>query len=414
MNCKTGRRKNLARGLVLSVQILAAHPLRTVLSISGLLVGVAALMVMVAVGRGAEQRLLDRLRTMGTNLIVVSAAPAPRIAGRSRQVAISTALRSDDGEVILEQTAFAIASAPVVSRTLLLRSEGVNRMTSLTGTTAVGLGISNIRAAYGRLFDDDDDRDHRRVAVLGPIAARSLFAGVDPVGRTFRASNQQFEIIGVAQARGVDPNGADLDDFVAIPFQTAMRRVLNIPYVHAIYIQAQSSAHLEDLEHDVRAILRTRHGVRSGTTEPFVIQNQVTLLRTERGTAEAMNQLVTVVAAVVLLLGGVGILTVMLISVRERTREIGLRRALGATRRDIQIQFMFETALLAAAGGAAGVIVGLVVAGTAAVFGPWDLVVSLPAALLGFLYSTALGLAVGVVPAARAARLEPIDALRTA
>ena len=407
-----GRRRNLARGLLLSVQLLAAHRLRTALSVSGLLVGVAALMVMVAVGKGAEQRLVDRLRTMGTDLIVVSATPAPRVAGRPRQVAISTSLRAADGEAIVEESAFAIASAPAVSRSVVLRWEGVNRTTALTGTTADGLRIRNIQAATGRLFDDSDDRERQRVAVLGPIVARSLFPGIDPVGRTVRVGNQRFEVIGVAQARGVDPNGADLDDFVAIPFQTAVRRVLNISYVHAIYVQAQSSAHLERLERDIREILRARQGIRSGMAEPFVIQNQVALLRTERGTAQAMNQLVTAVAAIVLLLGGVGILTVMLMSVRERTREIGLRRAIGATRRDIQIQFILESAMLGGTGGAAGVIVGLAAAGLAALLGPWDLVISWEAAALGFACSLFLGVAVGAIPAARAARLEPINALR--
>lgn len=407
-----GRRGNFARGLLLSVQLLAANRLRTVLSVSGLLVGVAALMVMVAVGKGAERRLVERMQTMGTDLIVVSATPAPRVAGRPRQVAISTSLRAVDGEAIVAESDYALASAPAVGRSVVLRWEDVNRTTALTGTTADGLRIRNIQAATGRLFDDSDDRARQRVAVLGPIAARGLFPGIDPVGLTIRVGNQRFEVIGVAQARGVDTNGADLDDFVAIPFQTATRRVLNIPYVHAIYVQAQSSADLESLEQDIREILRARHGIRSGMAEPFVIQNQVALLRTERGTAEAMNQLVTVVAGIVLLLGGVGILTVMLISVRERTREIGLRRALGATRRDIQVQFVLESAMLAAAGGVAGVALGIGVATAAASLGPWDLVISWNAVFLGLACSIVLGLVIGVIPAMRAARLEPIEALR--
>ncbi len=409
-----GRRRNLVRGLALSAQLLAAHRLRTLLSISGLFVGVAAMMVMVAIGKGAEQSLLDRLRAMGTDLIVVSATPAPRVAGRPRQVAINTALRATDGDAIMAGSTLAIASAPSISRAVVLRSEDVNRTTALTGTTAEGLRIRNIRPAAGRLFDDEDDRERSRVAVFGPLAARSLFPGVDPVGRTIRLGNQPFEVIGVAEARGVDANGADLDDFVAIPFQAAVRRVLNIPYVHAIHVQAQSSADLEELERDVREILHARLGTKTGVPEPFVIQNQATMLRTERGTAEAMNQLVPAVSGIALLLGGVGILTVMLISVRERTREIGLRRALGASRRDIQIQFILESAMLAATGGGAGIIAGIAVAAGAAAFGQWELIISWPAALLGFASSMLLGIAIGVIPAILAARLEPIAALRAA
>jgi putative ABC transport system permease protein len=406
------RRKNFARGLLLSVQLLAAHRLRTALSISGLLIGVAAVIVMVGVGRGAEQRLLDRLGAMGTDLVVVSAAPAPRVAGRPRQVPIHTALRADDATAIIEESALAIASAPAVNRSVVLRWEGVNRTTGLTGTTAEGLRLRNIRAGSGRLFGEEDDRERSRVAVIGPAVARSLFAGINPVGREVRVGNLRFEVIGVAQARGIDPLGTDLDDFVTIPFGTAMRRLLNIPYVHAIYVQAQSSAQLDGLERDVRGILRARHPARSGIPEPFVIQNQATLLRAERAATAALNQLIPTVSGIALLLGGVGILTVMLISVRERTREIGLRRALGASQKDIQMQFILESAILGGAGGATGVIVGVAASGTASLIGDWNLVISWSAALLGFACSMLLGLVIGVIPATRAARLEPIAALR--
>jgi len=408
-----GRRRNLARGFLLSVQLLSAHRLRTVLSISGLLVGVAAVIVMVAIGKGAEQRLLGRMRAMGTDLIVVSATSAPRIAARERQVPINTALHANDAAAVLEESPFAIAAAPAVNRSVVVRWQGLNRTTMLTGTTAEGLRIRNIQAAAGRLFDEADDRARERIAVLGPIAARNLFAGVDPIGRTVSLGNLRFEVIGVAQSRGVDAAGTDLDDFVLIPFETAMRRVFNIPYVHAIFVQARSSADLEGLERDIREILRARHASRTGMTEPFVVQNQATLLRTERGTAQAMNQLVIAVSGIALLLGGIGILTVMLISVRERTCEIGLRRAIGATRRDIQIQFVIESAMLGGTGGAAGVIVGLAAAGLAALLGPWDLVISWEAAALGFAFSVVLGVAVGAIPTARAARLEPTTALRS-
>jgi ABC-type antimicrobial peptide transport system permease subunit len=197
-----------------------------------------------------------------------------------------------------------------------------------------------------------------------------------------------------------------------VPFETATRRVLNIPYVHTLVVQARSSADLVALERDVREILDSRQADRSGMLDSYVILNQATLLRTERGAARAMNQLVVGVALLALVAGGIGILVIMLMSVRERTREIGLRRALGAKRRDIQLQFVVESAMLAAGGGLAGVIVGLAVAGGAALLGPWALVVSWPAAGLGVACSTILGLLVGTIPAARAARLEPIAALR--
>lgn len=394
------------------MQLLAAHPLRTALSVSGLLVGVAAVMVMVAVGEGAERRVLERLRGMGTDLLVVSAAPAPRLVGRPRQVDVQTVLRATDAD-LLRQSRFAAAAAPAVSQRRVLRWEDRNTTTTLTGTTPEGLRIRNVRAATGRLFDEGDEGARRLVAVLGPTVARSLFDGADPVGRVIRIGHAPFEVIGVAATRGVDPGGADLDDVLVVPFETAIRRVLNIPYVHAIFLQARSTADLALLEQDVRDRLRERIPTRAGVSDPFVVQNQATLLRTERGAAQAMNRLVVGTGVLAMLVGGIGILAVMLISVRERTREIGLRRALGAKRRDIRIQFIAESAMLAVAGGAAGVAVGVAAAGVAAVMGPWDLMLSWQPAAIGVIGSAVLGLTVGAIPASRAARLEPIEALRT-
>ena len=412
MKASVRRRGNFARGLILSIQLLAAHRLRTALSVSGLLIGVAAVMVMAAIGRGAEQQLRERLQTMGTDLLVVSAAPAPRVAGRPRQVAVQTDLNAEDAIALRDEIPAAAASAPAVNRNAVLRWEGRNRATGLSGTTAEGLRIRNIRAGSGRLFDDNDDREQKRVAIIGPAVARSLFAGVDPVGRTTRIGTLEFEVIGVAAPRGIDPLGNDLDDFVAIPFQTAIRRVHNLNYVDAIYVQARSSGELEGLEGDVRAILSARLADRAGVSEPYVIQNQAMLLRAERAAVGALNQLVPAVSGIALMLGAIGILTVMLISVRERTREIGLRRALGASRGNIRTQFVLESGMLGVAGGLAGVLAGLAASGISAYFGDWPLIVAWDAAAIGAACSLILGLVIGLVPAARAARLEPIAALR--
>jgi putative ABC transport system permease protein len=368
--------------------------------------------VMVAISKGAERRVLERLQGMGANLLVVSPSPAERVANRPLQVPVHTVLRAADAAVIKEDSALAVATAPAVSRSMVLCWEGVNTTTTITGTTTEGLRIRNISAASGRVFDEEDDHERRRVALVGATVARTLFRGANPVGRVVRIGSVPFDVVGVARARGVDPVGVDLDDLVVLPFETAARRLFNIPYVHALFIQAQSTADLIALEAEVREILRRRHMGRSGMLNPFVVQNQAVLLRTERGAARAMNQLVVGVSVLALLAGGIGILAVMLISVRERTREIGLRRALGAKRRDIQVQFVLESTILAAGGGLAGVIVGLASAAGAATFGPWDLMVSWGAAGIALACSTIVGLVVGTIPAARAARLEPIAALR--
>jgi putative ABC transport system permease protein len=394
------------------LQILAAHPLRTALSVSGLLIGVAAVIVMVALSEGAERRLLQRMQAMGPNLLVVNAAPAPRVAGRPLQVAIHTTLRAADAAAIVEEITLARAAAPAVSRSVVVHWEGLNTTTTLLGTTTEGLRIRNIGAQSGRLFDDHEAGAQARVTVIGRTVVRALFGGVDPVGRLIRIGHVPFEVIGVTRPLGTDPGGADMDARLVIPLATAMRRVLNVPYIHSMFVQGRSSADLGELERQVHETLRRRLDVRAGTPEPFLIQNQAVLLQTERGTASAMNRLAVSVTILALVLGGIGIVAVMLMSVRERTREIGLRRALGATRRDIGLQFVLESTMLAAAGGGVGMVAGLVVAGAAAAVGRWDLVIPWRVAFVGFAASAILGVAVGAIPAVRAARLEPIEAFR--
>jgi putative ABC transport system permease protein len=380
--------------------------------VSGLLVGGAAVIVMVAVAEGAEQRVLARVQAMGTNVLVVAAAPARPVLDRPRQVPTHTLLRDTDASIIRRESALAIATAPAVVRSFIVRAGFLNTPTLLLATTSEGLRIRNVRAGMGRLFTDDEDAEQRRVVLLGPTVANNLFGETNPVGSVVRIMSAPFEVIGVTRPLGVDPAGVDQDNRVLVPLRTATRRLLNIPYVDAVYVQARSSSELAQLEREVVALLRGRLGNRSGTSDAFVVQNPALLLRTEQEAARAMNQLIVVVAALSLLLGGIGTVAVMLISIRERTSEIGLRRALGAKRRDIRRQFLIESAVLAAVGGVGGVAVGTLAATAAALFGPWELVLSWATALLALGCSAALGAVAGVVPAIRAASLEPIVALR--
>jgi putative ABC transport system permease protein len=404
--------RRVLRTAALSLRLLAAHKVRTALSVAGLVVGVAAVMVMVAFGRGAEARILERIHAMGTDLVVVSAAPAPRIPGRPRQAPTVTLLRPDDALAIVRESAHARRAAPAATRSVRVRWEDRVVPTTLTGMTPEGLAILNVVAASGRTFDGDDERDLRAVALLGPTAARSLFGGADPVGRDIRIGRTPFEVIGVTAPRGPDFAGGDQDDVILVPLATALRRVLNIPYVHTILVQATRADALLPLEADVRAALDALHPPRIGAAEAFRIQNQARLLRVEREAARSLTRLVLGVGVLAFLVGGIGILSVMLISVRERMREVGLRRALGARKRDVLVQFVLESSLLAALGGGAGVALGTLVAMGAALFGPWDLRVSWTVALAAAASSAAVGLVAGSVPAWRASRLSPVETLR--
>jgi putative ABC transport system permease protein len=212
--------------------------------------------------------------------------------------------------------------------------------------------------------------------------------------------------------RGTDVGGTDLDNTIAVPLSTAMRRVLNIPFIDAVFVQARSPGDLDQLEREARDLLAQRHRSRSGVATEFVVRNQAVLLRTERGATASLRGVTLGTGALSLVVGAVAILAVMLLSVRERVSEIALRRAVGARLADIRIQFIFESAILASVGGAAGVVIGVAAAGLAAVLGPWDLVLPWSAALLALALSIAMGLLVGVIPAGRAARLDPAIGLR--
>ena len=404
---------HLSRNALLSCQILAAHKLRTLLSLTGVVVGVGAVILMVSVGKGAEQVILDRIRSMGTDLIIVNAAPARLMIGRQRTVGTVTTLTPADARAIADECSFVVATSSAVNKSLVVRWEGNNTTTAVTGIAPDGFRIRNIAMGSGRAFDADEDRTRRRVAVLGPTVMKNIFGGADPIGQQIRVGTVPFEVIGVTRARGIDSNGTDQDDIVLVPLETAMRRLLNIPYIHTIYIQARDSERLPQVEREVRELLRQRQRQAEDRPDAFTIQNQITLLKTRRETAHSMTMLIGSVAGLALLVGGVGILAVMLISVRERTREIGLRRALGARRRDVQMQFLLEAALLAGTGGILGVLAGLASARASATLGMWDTAISWPAAALGFAFSVTIGLIFGLYPAIRASHLEPIAALRS-
>jgi len=402
-----------SQNAVLSCQILAAHPLRTLLSIAGVVVGVAAVILMVAVGQGAEQRILDRIGRMGSNLITINAAPARLMIGRSRTVATVTTLTARDARALSEDCPHVVAAVPAVSKSLVVHWEGRNTTTTVVGMTADGFRVRSVPLASGRPFDADDDRLRKRVAVVGQTVRRNVFGTANPVGQDIRIGRVIFEVVGAARLRGTDATGMDQDDVVFVPLETAMRRLLNVPYIQTIYVEAESRRWMDRVERDVRGLLRERQRLTAGRPDTFTIQNQQTLIRAERETARAMTLLIASVAGIALLVGGVGIMAVMLMAVRERTREIGLRRALGARPRDIRVQFLVEAALLSGGGGVLGFGIGIGAAVAAARLGGWNASVSWTAAGLAIACSVTVGVVFGLYPALRASRLEPIRALKS-
>jgi putative ABC transport system permease protein len=400
----------LTKNVGLSIEILAANKLRTLLSVIGVVVGIASVILMVSAGQGAQKRILDRIRNMGTNLIVVNAGQTQIIAGRQRQMTTVKTLVLEDAEAMGKECPSVALVAPFVSKKLTVRREDQTANTMAVGMAAAGFAIRNIEVAQGRFFTEEENRALKRMAVLGPTVARNLFSETDPVGLTIRIGRVPFEVIGVTVPKGIDQNGADQDDLILVPLGTAMRRLFNVTYVQAVYVQSRDTSSMTKAESEIRELLRTRHRLRE-KPDDFTIQNQETVLATEREASQSMTFLIGSVSGISLFVGGVGILAVMLISIRERRGEIGLRRALGARRQDIRFQFLVESILLAGTGGGIGVMIGVSSAYGLAFLGYWETLISWPSTAFAFGFSAVLGVFFGIYPATRAARLEPIEAL---
>jgi len=373
----------LLKNTILSFQILSAHKMRTILSLTGIIVGVGAVILMTSVGKGAEKQILDTIRNMGTNLIIVNAGQSRIVAGRQRQLATFTTLTPKDAEIILEECPSVSLAAPATNKQLAVRWEAGTSNTNIFGMTPDGLRIRSITIDSGRAFDVMEDRARRRVAIVGPTVVENLFNGRDPVGLKFRLGRIPFEVIGVSSPKGTDINGVDQDDMIIVPLGTAMRRLFNVTHVQTIYVRAAATDLLDSAEAEVREVLRKTHRLRDKPND-FTIQNQSLLLETEGATVRSMTLLTGSIATISLLIGGFGIFAVMLISVRERTREIGLRRAVGALRRDIMVQFLVESGLLTAIGGLTGVFAGIGISLTVLFLGYLETVILWPAVIIGF------------------------------
>ena len=386
---------------------------RSVLAGLGVTVGVAVLVAMVSVGQGAEQAVLDHFRSMGTDLVVVTAGKVVVVAGRPRQTGNVTTLTVQDAEALGEGLPHVRLAAPVQTQKLPVKWRELSTQTTVVGTTPAYLLAKNARVRTGRGFEEEELRGALRVAVLGPSVVANVFGDASPLGETVRINKIPFEVIGVLEARGLDSLGQDQDDVVLVPVSTGLRRLFNLDHVNNIYVQAAPGQTARAIE-EVREVLGQRHRIRPGRDEDFTLQDQTQALGAEMEAARSFTGLIAAVSAVALLIGGVGILAVMLIAVRERTREIGLRRAVGATARDVLVQFVLEALIISVLGGFVGLGLGVAAGFVASRLGDWPLVISAGSVLLAVGVSTVVGVLFGAYPARRAARLDPTVALRSA
>ena len=405
----------LVRNVALSRKALRRHPIRTFLAVAGTAVGAAAVVTTVAVGNGAEREVQDRIDALGRNVLMVYRGliePTPTRSGTSG--AYVTTLRQSDSEAILANSRLVRAVAPAQERDLQLKYGNASMIATVRGTTPEYEEIRNFRTVAGRYFTHEENQRGARVVVIGALAKEALFPDTDPVGEWLRIGRVPFRVVGVLETKGLSIGGGAIeDDKVLIPIKTALRRVFNLDNIKMVYVQAVNADAMEQASAEITALLRSRHGgVRLGRPDDFMIENPRELLAAQVATANSFRSLVTGLGASALIVGGVGILSLMTLSVRARQSEVGLRMAVGARRRDVLVQFLLESMAITGIGGVCGIVIGLGAVMAIGQWTEWRTVLSVPSAILAFGSALFIGGLFGAYPAHRAASWHPVTALR--
>jgi len=401
------------RNIIISRKILLTHKLRTILALTGITIGVAAVILMIAIGRGAQSEVLSRIEEMGSNLLIVNSGQVRIFAGRKRQIVYVTTLTVKDSKAIAMECPSTALTAPAQTKKLKVKYGNLTTSTTILGTTPDFQEIRNFSIDTGSFFSEKENTAALRIAVIGSKVQENLFEGDDPIGEIIRIGKIPFEIIGVLESKGVNADGVDDDDQIIIPVNTALRRVFNLDYINMIYVKIKNSESMRRADAEIRKLLRERHRLeRRAKQDDFTIQNQADVLEAKQETTDAFTMLITGIAAVSLLVGGIGILAIMLIAIKERTSEIGLRMAVGARPRDILVQFLSEASILGLTGAAIGLITGLSGAFFLGIATEWKTEISWQSVVFSIVFSLSVGIFFGVYPARKASLLDPIDALR--
>jgi putative ABC transport system permease protein len=387
--------------------------LRTVLSLASIAIGIAAAITVTSVGIGARNSMLAQVETMGKNLITIDAGKVREVIGRKRQTTKVTTLKERDCDAILRNSRFPVIASPTQDMPFLVKYANGTTSCRVIGTTPAYPAIRNYRVASGRFFSDEDITLSARVAVVGTKVREILFAGANPLGETIRINKVPFEIVGVLAPKGSSYDGANEDEVVLIPLRTGMRRLFNVDYIKNIYVSVQDKENMGDVEQDIRTLLRESHRLHLRDKEDdFTLQNSYTALAIESSAGKSFTFMIFGVAGLSLLVGGVGILAVMLLSVRERRPEIGLRLAVGAKKKDILAQFLYEAMMLSSVGGVLGIALGIAVTFSLDHMTELQPVISMASIAVAVTVSGLIGVAFGVYPARRASQVQPIQALR--
>ncbi len=408
--------KRLLSAMRIAFRALEVNKVRSALTMLGIVIGVAAVIATVAVGSGATQRVQQQIASIGSNIIIIIPGSMTS-SGLRMGTGNAVTLSETDARELIAQCPEIATAAPTVRGAAQIVYGDANWATIILGTTPSYLTIRELSVAQGASFTDHDVDSANKVALLGQTVVDNLFAGADPIGQTIRIKHVPFTVAGVLARKGQSPTGQDQDDVILLPVSTAKRKVIgiksaNADAVDAIMIQAKDSSLIHAAQDGASALLRQRHHLQPAEDDDFSIRNMEEIFAAQETSSRVMSLMLAAVASVSLLVGGIGIMNIMLVSVRERTREIGLRQAVGAKTRDILTQFLVEATTLSIAGGIVGIIVGIGASAIISKLANWQTVIGLSAVLLAVFFSALVGISFGYYPARKAAYLDPIEALR--
>ena len=402
---------NIFSSFSIAVAALLTHKTRTLLASLGILIGIASVIVMVAIGKGSQQEVMDVIAGMGENMVTINAGEMKRRGGRLRLSGNVITLTPKDAERIADEIGEVELIAPFEEKRMNGKVENNAAETSIIGSTLDFPMIRGYQIEKGEMFSEKDIKTAGRVAVIGKTVVKNLFGEEDPVGQIVKVHFIPFKITGVFEAKGVDTNGLDQDDLIFIPLPTLMRRIVNQTHVSRIFVKISSRENILKATEKIRELLRESQKLTDDREDDFTLVSQLDLEDMKRETSELFTKLIVGVAAISLLVGGIGILAVMLISVKERTKEIGIRRAVGATRRDIIRQFLYESLMIGFLGGVIGIALGVALTLGLTHWGEWTLVLDQDSIWAASWVCTLIGVVFGVFPAIKASKLDPMEAL---
>ncbi len=402
---------NVRNILTSSIRTLRRNLLRTLLTMLGIIIGVAAVITMLAIGQGAEYSVQQQIATLGTNVLIIFPGSVQQ-GGVRMGAGTSVTLTEEDAQAIAEEcSAVALVSPGSRAGGHIIYGNN-NWFTGIEGTGVDYLEIRRWHLDYGEFFTDNDIKSSAKVCIIGKTVADNLFAGVDPVGQNIRIRNVPFKVIGVLSKKGQDPSGNDQDDIILAPYTTVLKRLQRFPYLRQILVSAVSNDLIPTAQEQIRQLLRQRHRISPYEEDDFTIRNQTDIASAATATSQILTILLASIASVSLIVGGIGIMNIMLVSVTERTREIGIRMSVGAREKDILTQFIIEALVLSLAGGLIGIIMGIVAARIISSSAGWPTFITPFSVFLSFGFSILVGIFFGFYPARKASRLNPIEALR--